>query len=77
LRKLPLTIIHQKGVNHIRRRLWTPAPDPSPQGGGVKRRIRIKALVSRSRRRDQAALPASVWTQASPQAFANSRTRMM
>ena len=25
----------------------------------------------------QAALPASVWTQASPQAFASSRTRMM
>jgi hypothetical protein len=27
--------------NHIARHLWTPTPDPSPQGGGEKRLRRI------------------------------------
>ena len=36
-RKLSLSINHRVGFNHIKHRLWTPTPDPSPQGGGVKK----------------------------------------
>jgi len=36
MRKFSLAIIHRAGFNHIHSRLWTPTPDPSPQGGGVK-----------------------------------------
>src|ERR1700704_6433992 len=48
-RKLLLAINHRAGFNHISRHLWTPTPDPSPQGGGEKRRRRIgKALTQGS-----------------------------
>ena len=36
VRKLSLATVHRAGFNHIHCRLWTPTPDPSPQGGGVK-----------------------------------------
>ena len=36
MRKLSLATVHRAGFNHIHCRLWTPTPDPSPQGGGVK-----------------------------------------
>jgi len=39
-RKLSLAINHRSRFNHIRHHLWTPTPDPSPQGGGEKRRRR-------------------------------------
>ena len=41
-RKLPLAVNHRVQFNHIRHRLWTPTPDPSPQGGGEKRCRRIE-----------------------------------
>jgi hypothetical protein len=63
-----LLVVHCGGFNHIGHHLWTPTPDPSPQGGG-ERMHPLKGRVN------YAALPASVCTQASPQAFANSRTR--
>jgi hypothetical protein len=34
LRKLSLAIDHRVRSKHIRHRLWTPTPDPSPQGEG-------------------------------------------
>jgi len=40
-RKLLLAINHRVRFNHISHRLWTPTPDPSPQGGGERRRCRI------------------------------------
>ena len=40
-RKLSLAIGHRLRANHVRHRLWTPTPDPSPQGGGEQRRRRI------------------------------------
>src|SRR5258707_8846193 len=43
-RKLLLTINHRREFNHIGHRLWTPTPDPSPQGGGEKRRRRVSPL---------------------------------
>jgi len=33
-RKLSLAINHRVRFNHICHHLWTPTPDPSPQGGG-------------------------------------------
>jgi hypothetical protein len=33
---LTLSIGHRLRFNHIHHRLWTPTPDPSPQGGGEK-----------------------------------------
>jgi hypothetical protein len=36
MRKFSLATIHRAGFNHIHSRLWTPTPDTSPQGGGVK-----------------------------------------
>ena len=36
-RKLPLRVNHHVRFNHIRHHLWTPTPDPSPQGGGEQR----------------------------------------
>jgi hypothetical protein len=41
-RKLLLAINHRAGFNHIVHLLWTPTPDPSPQGGGEKRRHQIE-----------------------------------
>ena len=40
-RKLSLAINHRIRFNHISHHLWTPTPDPSPQGGGEKGRRRI------------------------------------
>jgi hypothetical protein len=59
--------------------LAPPTPDPSPPRatraeGGEQVRARRMSLFQNA---DQDALPASVWTQASPQAFARSRTRAM
>jgi len=36
MRKLSLATVHRAGFNHIHCHLWTPTPDPSPQGGGEK-----------------------------------------
>jgi hypothetical protein len=77
VRKLSVTINHRVRFNHIRHRLWTPTPDPSPQEGEGSRGLVDMKLEFRRRRLNQTALPASVCTQASPQAFASSRTRMM
>ena len=33
-RKFMLTITHRVRFNHISHHLWTPTPDPSPQGEG-------------------------------------------
>jgi hypothetical protein len=41
VRKLPLAINHRAGFNHIRHHLWTPTPDPSPQGGVEQEHRRI------------------------------------
>jgi len=50
LRKLSLAIIHRVRSKHIRHRLWTPTPDPSPQGGGEQGRRQIyEALTSATR----------------------------
>src|SRR6185437_13083244 len=38
-RELSLAIGHRVRANHVRHRLWTPTPDPSPQGGGEQRRF--------------------------------------
>jgi hypothetical protein len=35
-RKPSLAIIHRAGPNHIHHRLWTPTPDPAPQGDGSR-----------------------------------------
>jgi hypothetical protein len=40
-RKFSLAIGHGSRFKHICHRLWTPTPDPSPQGGGEQRRRRI------------------------------------
>src|SRR6266436_1762746 len=44
--KLSLAIGHRVGFNHIRHHLWTPTPDPSPQGGGEKRRRRTREILT-------------------------------
>jgi hypothetical protein len=41
MRKFSLANNHRAGFNHIRSRLWTPTPNPSPQGGGVNRRAEL------------------------------------
>jgi len=74
MRKLPLAIIHHKRFNHIDRPLWTPTPTPPRKGEGSGGVIGIGEI---RKRQCYPALPASVWTQASPQALASSRTRMM
>jgi hypothetical protein len=53
----------------------TPAPSPPRAGGGEQ--MRQLLVFSRRRQLYHAAPPASVCTQASPQALASSRTRMM
>jgi hypothetical protein len=40
-RKFSLAINHRIRLDHIRHHLWTPTPDPSPQGGGEQERRRI------------------------------------
>ena len=35
-RELSLTIVHRERFKHTGLHLWTPTPDPSPQGGGEK-----------------------------------------
>jgi hypothetical protein len=89
VRKLSLAINHRAGFNHIRQHLWTPTPDPSPQEGEGRRiplfaRKLHASLAARATlplqgrvRSSHPAPPASVCTQASPQALASSRTRMM
>jgi hypothetical protein len=69
-------------VNSRLRSSWhaPPTPDPSPPrasraGGGEQ--ISNRRIDRCTHQGHQTALPASVWTQASPQAFASSRTRMM
>jgi hypothetical protein len=54
LRKLSLAIRHRVRSKHIRHHLWTPTPDPSPQGGGEKGGVEFtKLLTQQTRQQDK------------------------